>query len=157
MNPMRLTQQHLKYAGAIASLFLSALIGWYVNYYLSHAAPQLTIERIEFYYQFPEYGAPGYDESLVTIPAPLLHRSIVSTVDWGLSVNTPLSIIKRSLDGAAVEIEPLYRGTLTSLEFTITSLEASNLETLASHFIFMLETNWAIEILDMLDRRGIHQ
>ncbi len=52
-----------KILGVALSLVFSGVIGWYINYALSHANASVSIKSIDLYYKFPNESDSSFENS----------------------------------------------------------------------------------------------
>ena len=53
----------LKFLGVGASLILSGVVGWYINYALNHSNVSASVSSIRVYYDFPDRSMPSFENS----------------------------------------------------------------------------------------------
>mgnify|MGYP000850299285 CR=1 FL=1 len=146
-----------KCIGMIFSIILSAVLGWYVNYYLSHSKPQLMIEKINFFYDFPDKNNSQFSEAMISFSDEIIKLRAGSFYTFPIYPQTPLLALKDLLgEDTRIQLEKDHTQIKQSLELFISLLSNKNIseDAIADCFLQMLEDTYLLEYLTLLDKLG---
>lgn len=147
----------LKSLRAIFFILLSAILGFYVNHYLSHSKPILVIEKVDFFYSFPTSKDDQFSETLLTIDDKLLELDSKCLTDFNLAPITPLIRIKSIFEEGKKFIDSRYNDIKQNLDVLIRLLSQENPSQIivASFFLDLVETSLVSEYLNYLSRQKL--
>jgi hypothetical protein len=133
-----------KVVGVFFSLLFSGVLGWYVNYALSHSNASVSINSVELYYDFPDPSHKSFEDSKLVFGQDEAETDNSAFISYSLSLKTPLESLNLTFSEA--DNDNLRKVFLTIRQnvhtlLDMVSVDEPNQDQIANTFLDYIQTS----------------